>query len=502
MKEVGFFKVFSSFFGILFCAGALAQNPVSLPSSPPEKEGVPSAAILSFIERLEKDIDAVHSFMILRRGKRIAQGWWTPFDETTPHLMHSLSKSFTSTAVGLAIEEGQLSLNDPVISFFPDDTPADPSWQLKAMRIRDLLTMTTGHRKEPLLFNTESHWVRAFLHSEIEFKPGTHFQYNSAATYMLSAIVQSVTGEMVVDYLDERLFQPLGIKKPDWDRSPDGINTGGWGLRVTTEDIAKLGQLYLQKGMWQGKRILSEAWVQEATSKQTSNGSNPDNDWDQGYGFQFWRCRNNCYRGDGAFGQFCIVIPEHEMVVAITSGTNDMGGVMEAVWEILLPAMAPKPIEPDTTILQSLAFKLNGLSLPLVEGEARSPISQKLAQRKFQVFENEAGVNSVSFDLHGKDHWITMEMDHGMETLYLGSENHITSKLNDHLPYTQNMRSRIGASGAWVKPNEYQAKIYLTETPGSIIYTFRFANNRVTWTSQLRHSLFGPRNLEILKGKF
>ncbi|MDB4464283.1 beta-lactamase family protein [bacterium] len=137
MKEVGFFKVFSSFFGILFCAGALAQNSVSLPSSPPEKEGVPSAAILSFIERLEKDIDAVHSFMILRRGKRIAQGWWAPFDETTPHLMHSLSKSFTSTAVGLAIEEGQLSLNDPVISFFPDDTPADPSWQLKAMRIRE-----------------------------------------------------------------------------------------------------------------------------------------------------------------------------------------------------------------------------------------------------------------------------------------------------------------------------------------------------------------------------
>lgn len=175
---------------------------------------------------------------------------------------------------------------------------------------------------------------------------------------------------------------------------------------------------------------------------------------------------------------------------------------MEAVWEILLPAMAPKPIEPDTTILRSLAFKLNGLSLPLVEGEARSPISQKLAQRKFQVFENEAGVNSVSFDLHGKDHRITMEMDHGMETLYLGSENHITSKLNDHLPYTQNMRSRIGASGAWVKPNEYQAKIYLTETPGSIIYTFRFAKNRVTWTSQLRHSLFGPRNLEILKGEF
>ena len=131
-----------------------------------------------------------------------------------------------------------------------------------------------------------------------------------------------------MDYLDKRLFRPLMIQKPDWDLSPEGINTGGWGLRITTEDIAKLGQLYLQKGIWQGERILSEAWVKEATSKQTSNGSNPDNDWDQGYGYQFWRCRNDCYRGDGAFGQFCIVIPEHDAVVAVTSGTSDMGGVI------------------------------------------------------------------------------------------------------------------------------------------------------------------------------
>ena len=157
----------------------------------------------------------------------------------------------------------QLSLDDPVISFFPDDTPTEPGWQLEAMRIRDLITMTTGHRREPWLFNVESDWVKTFLHSDIEFKPGTHFQYNSAATYMLSAILQSVTGERLVDYLDKRLFRPLMIQKPDWDLSPEGINTGGWGLRITTEDIAKLGQLYLQKGIWQGERILSEAWVKD-----------------------------------------------------------------------------------------------------------------------------------------------------------------------------------------------------------------------------------------------
>ena len=141
-----------SVFGFLSCVGVVAQSASSLPDGQPDKEGVSSAAVLSFIERLEKDIDAVHSFMILRHGKRIAQGWWTPYDEATPQLMHSLSKSFTSTAIGLAIGEGQLSLDDPVISFFPDDTPTEPGWQLEAMRIRDLITMTTGHRREALAF--------------------------------------------------------------------------------------------------------------------------------------------------------------------------------------------------------------------------------------------------------------------------------------------------------------------------------------------------------------
>ena len=501
MKLVISSKALGFLCGLFFCGELHAQPPLPLPVSHPEKEGVSSAAILSFVERLERDLDAVHSFMILRHGSRIAQGWWTPYEEETPQLMHSLSKSFTSTAIGLAIGEGHLSLDDPVVSFFPEEIPDEPSWQLKAMRIRDLITMTTGHRKEPALLQSESSWVRAFLHSEIEFKPGTHFQYNSAATYMLSAILQSVTRERLVDYLDKRLFQLLEIKKPEWDRSPEGIDAGGWGLRITTEDIAKLGQLYLQRGIWQGTRILSEEWVQEATSKQTSNGSDPDSDWDQGYGFQFWRCRHNCYRGDGAFGQFCIVIPEHQAVIAITSGADEMGKIMEAVWDLLLPGMSASPLDSDPPASRALAVKLDGLSLPVVEGNRRSPVSQGRAQRTFKVFENDAGVRSVSFDLHEDDHRITVEMDHGRETLELGSGKYVSSRMISHLPSTKSLRRRIGASGAWVKPDEYHARVYLTETPASILYRFRFKNNRMTWTSQLRHSLFGPRNLTILRGE-
>ena len=170
-------------------------------------------------------------------------------------------------------------------------------------------------------------------------KPGTHFLYNTPATYMLSAIVQKVTGITVLDYLRPRLFEPLGIENPQWDTSPQGISLGGYGLSVRTEDIARFGQLYLQKGVWMGKRLVPSAWIDAATTRQTSSGSNPTSDWEQGYGYQFWRSRHGLYRGDGAFGQFCIVMPEQDAVVAITSGGRDMQAVMNLVWEKLLPAL-------------------------------------------------------------------------------------------------------------------------------------------------------------------
>lgn len=214
-------------------------------------------------------------------------------------------------------------------------TSEDPSAQWRAMRIRDLLTMNTGHIIEPTVWFSDGDWVKFFMGTEVPLMPGTHFKYNSSATYMLSAILQKVTGEKLVDYLTPRLFEPLQIKKPRWDVCPKGINTGGWGLSITTEDIAKLGQFYLQKGQWNGQQLLSKQLIEIATSKQVSNGSDPNNDWNQGYGFQFWQCRHNAYRGDGAMGQYCIVIPELDAVVAITSGVYDMGHVMTLVWEEL-----------------------------------------------------------------------------------------------------------------------------------------------------------------------
>ena len=222
--------------------------------------------------------------------------------------MFSLTKSFTSTAVGLAVSEGLLSIDDQVIKFFPVEAPAEPSAFLKALRVRDLLSMSTGHHKEPALATTRE-WAKTFLAAPIDHKPGTFFLYNTPASYMLSAILQKVTGQTTVDYLRPRLFVPLGIDDLEWETSPEGVTIGGYGLHLRTESIARFGQLYLQKGKWLGQQVVPKAWVEAATSRQVSNGSNPASDWDQGYGYQFWRSRHGTYRGDGAFGQYSSCCP-------------------------------------------------------------------------------------------------------------------------------------------------------------------------------------------------
>ena len=339
----------------LFATELVAQDK-SLPRATPESQGVSTESIINFIRTADQDVNSMHSFMLLRNGKVVAEAWWEPESASKPHVLWSLSKSFTSTAVGLAVQEGKLSVDDEVLKFFPEETPGDASANLKAMRVKDLLTMATGHKDEVNL-RTETDWINAFLKHPVPHKPGTHFKYNTPATFMQSAIVQKVTGEKVVDYLQSRLFDPLGIEAPKWDENPQGVSLGGYGLYLKTEDIAKFGQLYLQKGNWNGKQLVPESWIATATSKQVSNGSSPNSDWEQGYGFQFWRCRHNAYRGDGKDGQFCVVIPEQNAVVVMTANSTNLQGQLNVVWDKLLNGFHDKPL-PDNAAATAELSKL------------------------------------------------------------------------------------------------------------------------------------------------
>lgn len=483
------------FLFILVCL--LGLSSFAIAQDTPEEQGISSRSIVKFIEALEKaQPDAIHSVMIRRHGLIVSQGWWAPYAPETPHLLWSLSKSFTSTAIGLAQDEGLLSVDDLVISFFPEDIPEKPSANLKAMRISDLLRMNTGQAVEPGFRNMQSdNWVSAFLAHKVDYKPGTHFKYNSMATYMCSAILQKVTGMTMVDYLTPRLFEPLGIQKPSWESDPKGINVGGWGLSVRTEDISKLGQLYLQKGKWEGKQLLSEAWVEAATSNQTSNGSNPDSDWDQGYGYQFWQCRYNAYRGDGAFGQYCLVMPEQDAVIAITAGSDDLQGILDVVWEHLLPAMKEGTLPPDEAGLELLHQKQQGLAIAYVAGEESSPLALDISGKVYHFEENIRLIKSISFNFESSPVDITINTDQGERTISAA----FSSMEKGILPNPQLVSDKVAANGAWESPDTYVLNLIYYETPQSTKCTFTFKEKSLLWDTEYKAS-FGSRRARPLKG--
>jgi CubicO group peptidase (beta-lactamase class C family) len=432
---------------------------------------VPSAAVLAFVDAADR-IDSMNSFMLLRHGLVVAEGWWAPYDARSPHSLYSLSKSFTSTAVGIAVAEGKLSLDDEVLKFFPGEAPAQPSRNLKAMRVRDLLRMTTGHQTEPRR-TADRPWAESFLAHPVPFKPGTHFLYNTSGTYMLSAIVQRATGQTLLDYLGPRLFEPLGIDKPTWEASPQGVSAGGYGLSIRTEDIARFGQLYLQKGKWQGKQLVPASWVEAATTLQTSNGSSPKSDWDQGYGYQFWRCRHGAYRGDGAFGQFCVVLPEQDAVIAITSGVKDMQAVLNLVWDRLLPAMRPSPLAEDETAREKLQRRLKGLALRPQDGSAPAA---KVSGKKYEFPANDRKLESLALE-DGKDGAVTLVARFG------GVEQRIACARGAWRKgrggWGTLATQPVAASGAWTADDTFTARLCFYETPFIITARLHFSGDEV-----------------------
>jgi CubicO group peptidase (beta-lactamase class C family) len=325
----------------------------------------PSAELAAAMDNYFAALDTaqgvtMHSIMVLQHGKVLAERWlngWTP---DSLHTMYSVSKTFTATAVGLAIERGKLKLTDKVISFFPDKLPAEVSDNLAAMTVWDLLTMTAGHDVDHTYEamrkaneDPEFDWVKDFLAYPVEHKPGEFYCYNSLATLMLSAIVQEVEKENVFSYLQDRLFEPLHISGINWSETAQGINHGGWGLELKTEDMAKMGQLFLNGGVWNGKQVVPAGWIAEASKKQVDcvpagirqeqlaerNLTRENSDWLQGYCYQMWRTRYNGYRADGARGQFILVFPDKDVVIACTSNSTNTQKELNLIFDNILSVL-------------------------------------------------------------------------------------------------------------------------------------------------------------------
>ena len=341
---------------------------MSIRTSTPSEQGIDPAGIAAFVDALERH-PAIepHGLVIQRHGVRVAEGCWRPHALHRARLLYSLSKTFTGTALALQLGEGRLHLDDLVSAHLPEAFEgAHPGF--RDLRIRHIASMATGHDHETVAeaaaLDPDGDVLRGFLRIPPAGPPGTVFAYNQPPVLALATVLQRLAGERLVDYLRPRLFAPLGMGDVRAMQRAPGIDPGYTGVYASLDAVARLGQLYLDDGVWEGRRILPEGWVAQASALQVANTANSDPDWRTGYGFQLWRSRHG-YRGDGAAGQYMVVLPEQRMVVALLSCTEGMQRVLDLMWEHLLPALgAPRAAGPGDA---ALADRLASLSLPTAQ---------------------------------------------------------------------------------------------------------------------------------------
>jgi CubicO group peptidase (beta-lactamase class C family) len=388
--------------------------------SSPSAQHVDARGISSLLDAIESDprIEP-HGLIVQRHGHRIIEGYWAPHTAERSRLVYSLSKSFTGTALGLLVGDGLLSLDDLVSDHLPELFDDDTPDAVRRMRVRDIASMASGHAAETLLdavLADPDDPVRGFLTIAPDAEPGTLFAYNQPPVLTLARILQRVAGERLADLLRRRVLDPIGAGDLRWRQIAE-CDMGFSGVFTSLDTIARLGQLYLDDGVWNGRRLLPDEWVAAASSLQTPNGDWEQVDWQQGYGFQFWMSRHG-YRGDGAFGQFMVVLPEHDTVVAMFSCTDQMQVVLDAMWEHLLPALSDGAHAGSPEHDDALADRLRRLSLPTVGERLGAAAPDDVAEMSYRRQESQPShftVTGVDTDRDG----LTIHEDEGSFTVAL-----------------------------------------------------------------------------------
>lgn len=472
---------------------------MNFPRVTPESVGIPSAAVLDMLDELYRQGIEMHAFMLLRHGKVCAEGSWAPYRPDTPHIMFSFSKSLTSTAIGFAVQEGLLSLDDRLIDIFPEKSPAEPSENLQKCQVRHLLMMGCGHETEiEWASGGNADWITTFLHHPFVYEPGTHFMYNTAGTNLLSAILTKKSGQTLTQFLKPRLFDPLGMGEIRCQPLPDGTEMGGAGMSITIEDMARFVQFVANQGSWEGKQLLNPEWFGLATSKQISNagaGWGGDPDWQAGYGFQFWRCApEGVFRGDGAYGQYGIVMTKQDTVLVIHSASMKLQAVLTSVWEKLLPQIAEDILPENPREHHMLQKRLERLELNTVlgmrnpgaeaslDGAVYEPVNPLPGIRDLVggpgCFMPEGGrLASISFKFaNGKAALVCAE-DSGVTEIDLGMEGHFVTTMISGVPF--------GANSTWRAHDTLEVQLRNTRTAAGkrFLFTFKGSGLHVTASS-------------------
>lgn len=371
----------------------------------PESQGISSDLFAALLRELDASKDTeMHHFMALRHGKVICECNFAPYPKGMWHITHSMCKSITGMAIGMLIEEGKLKLDENIYDIFPDHINAFSKIFRPVITVENLLTMTSGVTFNESGIVSGNDWLGSFLNASVNGKPGTEFQYNSLNTYVLSAIVTKRTGETLTEYLTPRLFGPLGITKYYWETCPKGITKGGWGLFLCAEDMAKLGQLYLQRGKWNGQQLVSEYWIEISTARHLKTQNDT-----YGYGYQLWmEQRPGSFEYNGMLGQNVIIYPDMDMVLVTNAGNKEMfqDCIMLNIIRKYFPVnYHPADVLPENPLSYSLLKRLcgelengenNNRSTSLRGGWKRNVVSRRKHSDKKYSYRISAAVDRPS----------------------------------------------------------------------------------------------------------
>ena len=471
-------------------AGCDADHSAVLSDATPESQGVPSEAIISFMDELSRNNLNMHSFMLIRNGRILAECYWPYFNADKKHRMYSVSKSFTSVAIGMMIDEGRISLNDKVAGFFPEYLPENPHPYILQATVRDLLMMATFNISTSYN-NLDLDWVATFFQDPREkHEPGTRFSYDTAATVVLCAIVEKLNGKMMLDYM-RPVFDEIGISKDIWCiKSPDGRSWTGSGILCTTRDLARFGLLCLNKGAWNGKQLISHEYMEAATSSQIDNGGREGSELRYGYGYQFWCLRDGGFACNGMGAQLALCLPSKNLMMITTGDNQAIANGTEHVIKAFsnLVAKIEKTKLPDNKEAQQmLAEKIATVSTPLPAGNAITSNAAKYSGVRYLLKDNNMGMKWISVDVAPDKCILHYENNTGKHSLTLGMGKYIFQKFPEKYYSvrigTKDKNYDAIATGAWQDENTLSGVIYaIDDYFGSIHLTISFSNGNVKVT--------------------
>jgi len=482
-----------------------------LSRSTPEEQGVPSETIAHFFQVIEEKGFDVHGLMMLRHGKVIAEHWWAPYAPQYQHAMYSATKTFTAVAIGFAVQEGLLNVDDKVVSFFPDLLPDTISPQLAGLSVRHLLTMSVGHASTFYVGSGVSQ-IRSFLAAPFAHEPGTVWAYDITASHMLSRIITKVSGETLLEYLKTRLFDPLDIEDVVWEMDNDGCNMGNGGSHFKTSDLAKMGLFLLNKGKWNGKQLLNPEWIEEASTTHIFQNPeltpeeirNATDDASVGYGYQIWIGRHNSFRAIGAMNQLIMVIPDYDFVLVCHCGFRDETGLNNLIYD-MLPSMSDKPFKADKSFDLNEAIAGYEMKLPF---DNKSSALVTMSTRRYQMDENTKGIRSVLFRFNTSgDCFITITTEDAIHNIPFGLDRWLYGITDRTLSFSRSVYSNtmgitpVNTAGICTWEGEdrlsaYYLSMFNVGASEYLLFTFNGDNLKMEIEAPVMPPRPGPRGMQ------